>query len=107
MKANMNLEAGMLAMIIGSKYNPPNIGKIVTLVRFLEKDEYCKELGASAAVEMWVVEGCDLACTLQCQTTGIIINDVWDIGGVEAQFLMPIIPEEDPLEVERKLEMKV
>lgn len=29
MKANMSLETGMLAMIIGSTHNPENIGKTV------------------------------------------------------------------------------
>ena len=99
MKANMSLETGMLAMIIGSTHNPENIGKTVKLIRFVNKDEFCHDLKASAGKDLWVVEGRDLAHTLLCGWTGEFIQGNSHIGGAEPRFLMPIRPEEDPLEV--------
>lgn len=99
-QANMSLAPDMLAMIIGSTHNPDNIGKTVKLIRFVKKGEFCHDLKASAGKDLWVVEGRDLAHTLLCGWTGEFIQGSSHIGGAEPRFLMPIRPEEDPLEFE-------
>lgn len=107
MKANMNLETGMLAMIIGSKYNPENIGKTVTLGRFLKAGDIIEEANSILMEDSWVVYGENIRCYMECRSTGAPIIAYNNFGAVTPHNLMPIRPEEDPLEVERKLEVKV
>lgn len=104
MKANMNLEAGMLAMIIGSRNNPENVGKVVTLVRFLKEGEYLEEADAIIMDDAWVVSGENIRCFMECGETGEPIVEFNNFGAVVPYNLMPIRPEEDPLEVEAEEE---
>lgn len=92
--ANMKLEPGMLCLVINAHRNMDNIGKIVTTIRYLKEGDFIPELGGFAAVASWLIQGESLTIT----TTELEV-DKGDFTLAGQQDLMPIRPEEDPLEI--------
>lgn len=87
-KANMGIEPGIMAMVIGCVDNGGEYsGSIVTPIRLAEEGDY---------LDFREYEEGDWLC-----------EDEDDCFIYNQRNLMPIRPEEDPLEVERKLEMRV
>lgn len=91
--ANMKLEPGMMCLVIGGLKNLDNIGKTVKLVRFLKKGEYLLS-DTSVAFDVWDVLGENLTL-MRANNTKVRGN----ISIVCPKHLMPIRPEEDPLEM--------
>lgn len=92
--ANMKLSPGMLCLVINAHRNMDNIGKIVTTIRYLNGGDFIPELGGFAAVASWLIHGEFLTIT----TTEREV-DKGDFTLAGRQDLMPIRPEEDPLEI--------
>ena len=104
MSANMDLQPGILALIIGGVHTAQNTGKIVTLLRFVRTDEMIEEFGVKAADDLWIISGEDLVV---CHNVlGHNRYFTHNIGAAGARFLMPIRPEEDDTvhESEKELE---
>lgn len=99
--ANMKLEPGVMAVVIGFSEKPVNLGKIVTLVSFHKKGEVVdfKSTKSMVAQDCWLVEGAGISRKTKGQTTGRVENIIGSQGVFRSQHLMPIRPEEDPLEV--------
>lgn len=95
------LRPGMLALVIGYKYEPVNVGKIVTLERIFNNGDlsYTGRIyeGVSGA---WMVKGDNL----KCRTSGGAWSDS-EYAYVSPQHLMPILPEVDPLDQKQQQEL--
>jgi hypothetical protein len=89
------LQVGMLALVI-SAYNPENIGSIVETIRLVTKGEPLPEMGEhqTASISGWLISG-------NIKTTGGHIG----LGVSKPEWLMPIKPESDPLDVTHKEEL--
>ena len=94
------LQPGMLAMIVGCATTPVNIGKIVTLAKFISPGEMHKTSIYSGDGPCWVVEGDGIIAT---SISGAEYN--FGYSFVKRQYLMPIKPEADPLDVTNKEEL--
>lgn len=92
--ANMKLSPGMMCLVIGAVKNLSNIGKTVIAVRCINEGEFIPELEACAARCSWLVEGESLVSTT---ASGIVSVGRFSLSGYN--YLMPIRPEEDPLEI--------
>lgn len=108
MSANMKLEPGIKALIIGYRHSPENLGKVVTLVKFLRKGEISPNKRPVAG-DLWHVEGENLFQVVKGTFTGKFEKPT---GGhsftfVPPKHLLPIRPEEDPLDAKEALESKI
>jgi hypothetical protein len=94
------LQAGMLAMIIGCTRTPVNIGKIVTLNRVVSKGEKHCQATYDGDEQSWLVEGDGVIATN-------VLGDEYEFGFtyVGSKHLMPIPPLADPLDVTHKEEL--
>lgn len=99
--ANMNLEPGIKALVVGFNKDPVNLGKVVMLLSFHKKGEIVEfESGKTVAgFDCWLVEGEDLSRSTRSVSTGNVKLYVGKEGVFAPCDLMPIRPEEDPLEV--------
>lgn len=98
--ANMKLESGMLCLVIGYHSDPHNLGKVV----ILEKVAQCGDITPSGGTfrpsnpgVVWLVKGAGLN---RCQKG--VNGDTYVTSGYAFHsegHLMPIRPEEDPLEI--------
>ncbi len=92
------LVPGGLAMIIGARYCPENIGKIVTLERYVTKgDMIC---GYSVDADGWHIKGDLMSWT----SRGAV--KMRESLAMPAQ-LLPINPSADPLEITQQQECEV
>ena len=99
--ANMKLEPGMLCLVIGYRADPVNLGKLVTLKSFHKKGEVLPLVNtvASLVQDCWLVEGENLTRSWRCGLTNKIVTYVDCSGIFKSEHLMPVRPEEDPLEI--------
>lgn len=93
------LQAGMLALVVGAERCQPNIGKIVTLSHFLKTDERAPN-GLMVSKDCWVIIGDGLV--IHSNAGGYSDSD---FGIASSRFLMPVKPEADPLDVTHKEEL--
>lgn len=94
MSYNKELKPGIQALVIGSINGPRNIGKTVTLKKVTNG-----VLQDGSPVVCWEVEGEGLHWHMRNWAGRIIKSGVGDRSWFLAQHLMPIRPEEDPLEI--------
>ena len=88
------LKVGFLALVVGYKNVAQNLGKIVTLGRFVKKGEMA--ITGPATDDLWVIVGEGVGYTLGSE---VVIGS----EGLSApNHLMPINPEQDPLEITEK-----
>jgi hypothetical protein len=92
--AKGELVPGGLAMVIRARNVPQNLGKTVTLSKFINKGDLV--LGGIADSDIWVFSGDDVGY----KKGGAII--LGKIGVARPGSLMPINPEADPLEQEHE-----
>ena len=94
------LQAGMLALVIGCTRNPANIGKIVTADQKVT-DGFVGPEGYKFSGEFcWLVRGSGLIRSL---TNGSFSPS--DYCYIADEHLLPIKPEADPLDVTHKEEL--
>lgn len=91
------LQARMLALVIGCKNVEQNLGKIVTLDRFVKKGELA--ISGPALGDFWMISGDGVGYT----AGGKVV--IGNIGLSEPNHLLPIKPEADPLDVTHKEEL--
>ena len=91
------LQPGMLALVTGYKNVAQNLGKIVTLDKFVSAGEIA--IHGPVRRDLWVISGNGVGYTFG----GNII--IGSIGLSEARHLMPIKPEADPLEIKQHQEL--
>jgi len=94
------LQAGMLALVIGCNSNPVNIGKIVTLSHKVVKGDLSPSGIVYNGDDGWLITG-----------DGLIAVNVFGAelargySYAKADQLLPIKPEADPLDVTHKEEL--
>lgn len=95
-----DLQPGMLALVIGCRKNPSNIGKIVELVAFLETGEVHDGEMFGGPNASWKVKGEGL-------TGANLRGDTFPshITYVQPSHLIPIKPEADPLHEKQQQEL--
>lgn len=91
--ANMKLEPGMMCLVIGFRSSPVNLGKIVTLSEHVLEGSL-NPSGNKYKVSGWLCYGEGLVSVASggrevCGKRGLFAS----------KHLMPIRPEEDPLEM--------
>jgi len=92
--ANMKLEPGMMCLVIGYTTQPDNLGKIVTLERKVRGTD-----SDGTPVELWEFSGDNLSWNTRKNTGEIVEKGVGSVSWSLPEHLMPIRPEEDPLEI--------
>lgn len=97
MSANMKLEPGIMAMVIGCRIDPSDIGKIVKLREFVKAGESTILNNGMSKVknDCWVCIGDNIG-----HANSMGVKTLGKFGLYSSQHLMPIRPEEDPLEFE-------
>lgn len=90
--ANMKLSPGMMCLVIGFRSSPVNIGKIVTLGMYVLKGSLNLS-GNKYKASGWVCYGEGLF------SVGGGVPVCGERGLFLPEHLMPIRPEEDPLEI--------
>ena len=91
------LQAGMLALVIGCRNVEVNVGKIVTLERFVTTGEIA--FNGPVIRDLWIISGDGIGYTVG----GKVV--VGNKGLSAPQHLLPIKPEADPLDVTHKEEL--
>lgn len=91
------LQAGMLALVVGCGRVEQNIGKIVTLDRFVKKGSPAIE--GIAIHDCWVIKGSEVGYTLGGEFV------FGEYGLSRPCHLLPIKPEADPLDVTETQEL--
>lgn len=98
--ANMELSPGMLCLVIGFKSSPINLGKVVVLEKTMQDGDRTPS-GAtfrpSSSDNVWLVRGSGLHKCVKG-----ISGDTFQTSSYAFHregYLMPIRPEEDPLEI--------
>lgn len=110
MSANMRLEPGIKALVIGYNSNPYNLGKVVTLISFHKKGDlvpWCGDKSLRCNDDLWLAEGEDLLKMSISSVTGALTEAKGTTGIFRSDQLMPIRPEEDPLEVTDKIKQEI
>lgn len=101
--ANMKLSPGMMCLVVGFREDPVNLGKVVTLKSFHKRGDFIQtgkgDSLASLVQDCWLVEGKNLSREWRCGLTNKVITYVDCNGIFKTEHLMPIRPEEDPLEI--------
>lgn len=89
------LQAGMLALVINAR-NPENIGAMVDVVRFVNKGDPMPEVNdqQTSSITGWLVSG-------NIKSIGGLVG----FGTAYPSCLLPIKPEQDPLDVTNKEEL--
>jgi len=88
----------MLALVTGCTKTPVDVGKIVTLDKFLRRGEHTPDSGY-AIIDLWLARGENLHRVRE----GNIVSA--DYGLYRSNHLLPIKPESDPLNVTHKEEL--
>lgn len=86
---NTELKPGMMALVIGANRVSSNIGKIVTLDRFVSSGDFA--ICGETIRDLWIVNGDSVGYS----SGGKII--IGSIGLCRPEHLMAIKPESDPL----------
>lgn len=94
------LQSGMLALVIGCRSNPANIGKVVELVRFMACNEIHDGYRFSGPVAAWKIKGSGLVFL---NNQGRVYES--DHSYAESSHLLPIKPEADPLHEKQQQEL--
>lgn len=92
--ANMKLSPGMMCLVIGYVGEPHNVGKTVTL-----KKVASGILPDGSPTYCWEVSGEGIRWRMRNRTGSVTTAGVGNRGWILAQHLMPIRPEEGPLEI--------
>lgn len=90
--ANMKLEPGMMCLVIGYREKPVNVGKVVFLDKYVKAGEL-NPSGLYYVEDYWICTGENLVSV--CGIREVVENE----GLFNPKHLMPIRPEEDPLEM--------
>lgn len=94
------LQPGMLAMVVGCRSNPANIGKVVELVRFMAPNDMHDGRRFAGPVSAWKIKGDGLVfLNLQGSTYES------DCSYAESRHLMPVKPEQDKMETKQNQEL--
>lgn len=93
------LVPGGLAMVIGSRADSRNIGKVVTLEKFLPAGSEFK--AGRVRVDAWQVSGERLSYLRNG------VREVSSIGVFAPEHLLPVKPSADPLEITQQQEFEV
>lgn len=91
------LQPGMLALVIGCRNVEINLGKIVTLERFVKEGQIVFD--GPAMRDLWVISG---------EGVGYFVGGrvvISEKGLASPKHLMPIKPEADPLEQKQQQEL--
>ena len=92
--ANMKLSPGVKALIIGYISTPANVGKVVILERKVSGRD-----GKGRKIDLWSVSGDNLAYVYRNSDGEVVKQGAGKKSHALPQHLMPIRPEEDPLEI--------
>lgn len=96
----IELQPGMLALVIGCRSNPANIGKLVELVSFMVPNETHDGKRFAGPVAAWKIKG-----------DGLVFLDLQgstyesDHSYAESRHLMPVKPEQDKMETKQQQEL--
>lgn len=96
------LQAGMLAMIVGAKHVTENIGKVVTIESFHKEGESYKT-GVFQS-DLFMVSGSGLIAVF-IRNDGEILKEEGSIAFCYGKYLLPIKPEADPLDQKQQQEL--
>jgi hypothetical protein len=91
------LQPGMLALVIGCRNVEINVGKIVTLERFVPSGQIAFD--GPTARDLWVIGGEGIGYTVGRR---VIVGNQ---GLSQAKYLLPIKPEADPLHEKQQQEL--
>lgn len=94
------LHAGMLALVVGCRSNPANIGKVVELVKFMAPNDVHDERRFAGPVPAWKIKGHGLVFL---SVSGSEHDS--DSSYAESRHLLPLPKLADPLEVTHKEEL--
>ena len=94
------LQAGMLALVVGCRVDPVLIGSVVTLIKIVEPGESFNGVTFIGKENCWMVEGDNLA-SIKADGSHLIAKHSY----VAPRHLLPINPEADPLDVTHKEEL--
>jgi len=92
------LQVGGLALVIGCTSNPIDVGKIVQLDSFLEEGDETPDGGFTKRA-LWLATG----DVLHRMVDGYLVTSKY--GLYQTKNLIPIRPEQDPLDVTHKEEL--
>lgn len=92
------LQAGMLALVMGCTSNPIDVGKIVRLDSFLEEGDATPDGGYTNRA-LWLATGDGL----HRMVDGSLVMSKY--GLYRTKHLIPVRPEQDPLDVTNKEEL--
>lgn len=91
------LQPGMLALVIGCRNVEVNVGKIVTLERFVTTGQIV--FNGPVIRDLWIISGDGVGYTVGDKVvTG-------NQGLCSAKYLLPIKPEADPLHEKQQQEL--
>ncbi len=97
------LQAGMLALVVGAKHCHENIGKIVTVESFHKAGEpYGNGVFKR---DLFLCKGENLVASFSMGVSGEIVKIPGDMAFCSRANLLPIKPEADPLDVTHKEEL--
>ena len=94
------LQAGMLALVVGCRTNPSNIGKVVELIRVMNIGDVADGRRFAGPAPAWKIKGDSL---VYLKVSGEAVDS--DTSYAESRHLMPITPMQDPLAVTHKEEL--
>lgn len=94
------LQPGMLALVVGCKHDPSNIGMIVELVKLVQTDETFNGMTFGGSQPCWMITGEGLKSLLM---DGTLFENNFSFA--IPSHLLPIKPEADPLDVTHKEEL--
>lgn len=95
--ANMKLSPGMMCLVIGYRNFSKHLGKTVTLGKFIGKGELYE--GYRAAKDLWEILGEGLVRGIYHSDGTLYTTVSSGVSFSQPKHLMPIRPEEDPLEI--------
>lgn len=93
------LQPDMLALVIGFKNFPDNLGKTVTTVRYAKTGDAGYGMAIYTGEGAWMVKGDGLALNSGGKKV------ICDYAFIKPKHLLPIPPLADPLDVTRKEEL--
>lgn len=93
------LQPGMLALVIGFKIFPDNLGKTVTTVRYAKTGDAGTGASIYTGDGAWMVSGDGLALNKGGKKV------ICDCTFIDPKHLLPIPPLSDPLDVTHKEEL--
>lgn len=94
------LQPGMLALVVGCRKNPANIGKIVELIKFMRPGDVHDSRRFAGPVAAWKIKSVNL---VHLSISGEEIYS--DTSYAEARHLLPVRPQADPLDQKQQQEL--